>query len=410
MNYRDLFFTLKKAFNQEENTIQLDELDLTIENHSFSSRSANVLPGLEAYQCEKHDRSFESHYELSPDFITEAYPDSLSCADSSIKENNEFRYSLFKPQGSGKADKMIFLFHGLNERDWNKYLPWAYKLMEQTGSAVLLFPLAFHMNRAPAAWGNPRLMQQVSKEREQQYPVIAQSTFGNAAISTRLQVMPQRFFWSGLQTYQDVIRIVRQIRKGEHNSIAKEAKVDFFAYSIGSFLSEILMLTNPNQLFDASKLLMFCGGPTLDRMYPVSRYILDSEANIALYSFFIEHLENEFKQDQRLNHYFNEDHPAGKFFYAMLSYPRNKSIREERFSALSGRIKALALRNDEVIPPAEIMNTLQGDLRDIPNPVQVYNFPFSCSHVKPFNESPHDQKEVNRYFEEVFETAGAFLK
>lgn len=409
MEYRDLFLKLKTAFNQKKDSIELSELNLTIENHDFYSRHAVVLPGHEHYRCHRHGQTFESHYELSPAFLNKAYPNSLSCADSSIMENKEFKYSLFMPEGSKKAEKLIFLFHGLNERDWNKYLPWAYKLMELTGSAVLLFPLAFHMNRTPSEWSNPRLMQQVSKERLRQYPVIAQSTFGNVAISTRLQVMPQRFFWSGLQTYQDVIRLIRQIQRGEHKSIHQQASVNFFAYSIGSFLSEILMLTNPYQLLEDSKLLMFCGGPTLDRMYPVSRYILDSEANIALYSFFIEHLENEFKHDKRLNHYFNEDHPAGQFFRAMLSYPRFKSIREERFSELSKRIKALALSGDEVIPPAEIMNTLQGDLRDIPIPVKVYDFPYEYSHVKPFSINKTDGKEVNRYFNDVFETTADFL-
>jgi len=409
MLYRNLFLNLKKAYNQEESCITLDEPELEIRNFSFESSNVSVLPGHKHYKCERHDRTFGETYKPNAGVIKEGYPESLSRADCTIKENGRFRYSLFKKAGDEKADDLIVLFHGLNERDWYKYLPWAAKLIELTGRAVLLFPIAFHMNRAPAEWGNPRAMKKVSDVRNEQFPTIAHSTFVNAAISTRVQSIPQRFFWSGLQTYRDVIQLIQQIRGGKHEEITAHASIDLFAYSIGSFLSEILMLTNPRGLFDDTKLLMFCGGPTLDRMYPVSRYILDSEANIALYSFFIEHLDKEFHRDERLAHYFSEDHRSGQYFRAMLSYPRRKQEREDRFAELSDRIHAITLKQDDVVPPSEVMNTLQGEFRDIPIPVDLFDFPYEYSHVVPFHSLCNDAEKVDKHFNQVFERAAEFL-
>lgn len=412
MEYHELFLTLQQAFDQHPPAIALEKPEVTLRNFTFESEHANILPGNAQYSCEEHgcqlaanDTTFQADINLQ----SEGYPQSLCQADCTIEANNRFRYTLFKRPAKKKVEGLIILFHGLNERYWDKYLPWAYKLMQLTDKAVLLFPTAFHMNRAPAAWSNPRIMKQVSDHRKRQFPTIAQSTFVNAAISTRVQIKPQRFFWSGLQTYLDVIQLVTQIRKGAHEEIATDASIDLFSYSIGSLLSEILLLSNPMKLFENSRLVMFCGGATLDRMYPVSRFILDSEANIALYSFFIEHLENEFKRNERLNHYFNQGHPSGRYFHAMLSYPRRKKVREERFEELQDRIMAIGLRKDKVIPPAEIMNTLQGEFRNIAIPVEMLDFPFSYSHVIPFPNHSSKSETVNYYFNWIFQKIADFF-
>ena len=105
------------------------------------------------------------------------------------------------------------MLHGFNEKYWDKYLPWAKRLMEQTGKAVVLFPIAFHMNRAPHEWCERRLMHEVSDLRKKTFPDVICSSLVNVAISTRLQAKPQRFVWSGLQTYYDVIRLIRHSRE-----------------------------------------------------------------------------------------------------------------------------------------------------------------------------------------------------
>ncbi len=86
-----------------------------------------------------------------------------------------------------KTNGAIILLHGLNEKDWNKYLPWAYKLMKLTGKQVVLFPIAFHMNRSPAKWIDPRFLRTANKERKQIFPKVANSSFANIALSARHQ-------------------------------------------------------------------------------------------------------------------------------------------------------------------------------------------------------------------------------
>ena len=78
--------------------------------------------------------------------------------DNNIQENKSFSYTVFTPRGTKKIDKAILLLHGLNERNWDKYLTWAEYLALATGKAVILFPIAFHMNRTPGTWYNPRAL------------------------------------------------------------------------------------------------------------------------------------------------------------------------------------------------------------------------------------------------------------
>ena len=62
-------------------------------------------------------------------------------ADSRIGENYFFEYPVFTPSGKQKQNKAILLLHGLNERNWNKYLTWAEYLCSNTGKPVILFPI-----------------------------------------------------------------------------------------------------------------------------------------------------------------------------------------------------------------------------------------------------------------------------
>lgn len=223
------------------------------------------------------------------------------------------------------------------------------------------------------------------------------------------KAFPQRFVWSGVQTYNDIIQLVQEIRCGAHPHIAENARIDAFAYSVGSFLAEIMFMSNRDGLFSDSRLFMFCGGPTFDRMYPVSKYIIDSEALICLYSFFVEHLENECKRDRRLAHYFHEGHTSGLYFRSMLSNRRLKEVREKRLREISSRLMAVAVKQDEVVQPSEVLNTLNGDFRDIPVPVRILDFPCRCSHVNPFPVQKADPDEVNRSFDQVFDLASSHL-
>ena len=162
------------------------------------------------------------------------------------------------------------------------------------------------MNRALSTWSDRRLMHSVSQCRKEHFPDLLQSTFSNVAISTRVQSKPQRFIWSGLQTYYDIVQFIDEVKAGKYAPLNPEMQFHFFSYSVGTFLSEILKLTNPKGYFTNAKLLAFCGGPTFNRLTPVSKAILDSEANVALYSYLVEHLESHLKREKRLYHYLEE--------------------------------------------------------------------------------------------------------
>jgi Family of unknown function (DUF6051) len=389
MKYLELYEHLKSRVTLDGDLIAL-EGGMSVHNFTFHSQHTGLLP--------------QAHGPGEPK------GDLLDVADSLVLENASFRYHVFKPDRIKKSDGMILLFHGFNEKHWHKYLPWAARMLEATGKTIVLFPIAFHMNRAPAAWSDPRLMHQVSKRRREEFPDLLHSSLLNAAISSRLQRNPQRFIWSGLQTYHDVKDFVGSCTRGEHPLFNEACAIDIMAYSIGGFLSQVLLLSNPDGLFSETKLFMFCGGPVFNRISPVSKFILDSEANVHLYSFLVEHLESHLKHDVKLSAFLSDGSESGVAFRSMLSYKSRVSYREERFGKMSRRISAIALAKDEVIPPYEVENTLNGRNRDIPILVRPLDFPYPYKHEDPFPAQPGISNEVNEGFRDVFDIIGDFLK
>ncbi|MEI7503731.1 MAG: DUF6051 family protein, partial [Paludibacter sp.] len=101
--------------------------------------------------------------------------------DSHLDENLSFVYPVFMPKEIQKADKAILLLHGLNERNWNKYLTWAEFLCKETGKPVILFPIAFHINRTPQSWFNPRDLQGLLDLRRQRNGVDRMLSFANVS-------------------------------------------------------------------------------------------------------------------------------------------------------------------------------------------------------------------------------------
>jgi hypothetical protein len=418
MNYPDIYKRLRSTFDFHAERIPYPQLDMEIVNLEFHSAGHCLLPGEKEYSCAEHGAVFKNPYRgaaMPGDIPTSpALKDLMKVDDSRIEENISFTYPVLRPvKANGKnrdrAKRVIVLFHGLNEKSWDKYLPWAYRLVELTGKPVILFPMAFHMNRAPAAWSEPRVMAAVSREKRRRFPSTQGSSLANAAINMRLQLLPQRFLWSGLQSYFDVLQLVKEIQNGSHPLIEQGAKIDFFAYSIGSLLAQILLMTDPGGRLSQSRLFNFCGGPILTRTSPVSRYILDSEANIAVYSFFIEHLEAEIKKDGRLAHYFGDRHPVGRVFRCMLDPQMFKEFREQRLKEISSRVMAVALKKDKVIPAYEIVNTLKGDARKIPTKVKILDFPYDYDHVVPFPANDNIKNKVDKSFKKVFKYAAKFL-
>ncbi len=410
MSYIEDFTLLKERFDHSEKKIDIPELETEILNIPFESEHCNILPGEPSYECREHHKFFPPTHPPEDSKLHESIQKLINVNDSSVKENKYFSFPVLRKAGCGRSKKAIILFHGLNEKAWDKYLPWAQKLMEKTGKTIIMFPIAFHMNRAPAEWSNPRAMRKVVEEKKKLFPRTLKSSIANAAINTRLHFDPLRFMWSGLQSYYDVIQLVNSVRNGEYSFIEPDAKIDMFAYSIGSFLAEILLMADTSGFFKDSKLFNFCGGPVLTRTSPVSKYILDSETNVSVLTFFIDYLEEEIRKDERLKHYFDNGHMEGEVFRSMIDYRKKKEFREDKFRKLSKRMFALGLKKDEVIPPFEIINTLKGEKRNIPIKVKVMDLDYDYDHVIPFPTNWNIEKEVDKAFNKVFKIASKFLK
>ncbi len=164
MKYIDLYDHLRKIENYTDNEIDIDE-NLVIRNFTFESNYRFILPGgLGNNDDYEYIPSFPKDYE--PDVIQQM----LNKKDSEIAENIKFRYHIMMPKNIEKAKGIIFLFHGFNEKTWYKYLPWAKYIVDKTGKSIVMFPIAFHMNRAPATWSSTREMYRVSEQRKQRHP------------------------------------------------------------------------------------------------------------------------------------------------------------------------------------------------------------------------------------------------
>ena len=406
--YLELFNTFKKGPAPGENTTSYPSLGAEITRHKFSSAGAFVLPGAKEYHCAGHRIQFGPDKPCAPPEYSH-YPELLKIPDIDITCNKEFEYLVMNHGDNRSYSKAIIIFHGLNEKKWDKYLPWAYRLLKNTGKAVVLFPLAFHMDRAPLEWTEQRIMKQAAESRMKESRSNSHTSFVNAAISTRLEEDPRRFFWTGLQSFMDVRNLLKHLKDGAVAGFAPGTSADIMAYSIGAFFSLILIMADPEGMLSASRLFLFCGGATLDRMYPISRYILDARAASRLNSFYLEHVNNGFAEEDRLRHYLDKEHSGASYFNMLLLYHHRKAERESCLRKLAPKVSAVALKQDTVVPPAEILNTLKGEMRDIEIPVEVLDFPYPYTHVTPFTLQEKFSKEASEAFNQVMNKAGEWL-
>lgn len=407
MEYNELYDKLKLHFDQCEDKIDIEDLEIVIEKIPFESQSGQFIFSDIQHQCDEHQKMFSTS---ETKHVVYGFP-SVDIKDADIENNKKFHYYILKNKEIEVASEALIFFHGLNEKKWDKYLPWAYELAKKTGKAVVLFPIAFHMDRAESIWSDRREMLEVAKFRKNEYSENTNYSFVNAAISSRLEAHPQRIFWSGLQTYSDCIQLIDAFRSGSVHSIAPEAKIDLFGYSIGSFFSMILKMANPKSYFTESKLFCFCGGMTIDRMFPISKYIMDARSAIKMQTIFAELLSSEFVGDDRLAHFQDETlHPQESWFKKMLRYNYFQKDREVRIAELENQIKAYVLEKDEVAPPIEALNSFKGGFRNINVDVEIMDYPFEYSHMVPFPLTTKNAKEITEAFHHFIDSASRFYQ
>jgi hypothetical protein len=326
--------------------------------------------------------------------------------DTQIIENSFFSYPVFTPCNP-ESDKVILLLHGLNERSWQKYLSWALYLAEHTDSYVILFPISFHINRSPASWKDPRAMVPFMKDRNASLGEIEMSSFANIALSNRLTQDPMRFFNSGYQTVSDIVKLLLSIRNGKHSIVPRTCNINIFAYSIGAFLAQIIVMGNPENLFSESKLFILCGGSVFSNMHGSSKLIMDSIAFDRVYGYYLNDFEKTISEKSSLADFFNSSQ-IGMAFRSMIDLGRLKTFRENIFKKLRDQIHTVALLKDTVIPSKGVLATLSNITKS--DSVEVLDFPYNYYHENPFPilDSPNSKK-VDYWFERVFSQATSFL-
>jgi len=375
MEYTKTYNELKTLFNPDIYEIKIPDSDIKINNIAFRS-----------------------------DFSSGGF---INVSDTLIPENRTFTYPVFTPKNI-QSDKVILLLHGLNERSWVKYLVWAYWLAENTDSYVILFPISFHINRSPSNWKDPRCMIPVMKDRISAPGEIKMSSFANVALSNRLTEEPLRFFNSGYQTVTDIIKLLLIIRNGQHPVIPETGKINIFAYSIGAFLAEIIMMGNPENLFQESKLFIFCGGSVFSNMQGSSKLIMDSQAFDRVYKYYLFDFEKSIKGKNPLAEFLSTSQ-LGMAFRSMIDLGRFKNFRESQLTKLRYQIHTVTLSKDTVIPAVGVVATLNS-IRN-KSVAEVWDFPYAYSHENPFPvlASPLSEK-VDECFERVFSSAREFLR
>lgn len=375
MDYCKRYNELTKCFKQGKD-IHLDETNIDVKFFNFNSKSTKV----------KND---------------------YTIIDDSIYENISFEYPVFTPAGRNKYDndEAILLLHGLNERNWSKYLTWAEYLCYNSGKPIILFPIAFHINRAPLSWSNPRTMMNLLNFRRERYNNDRSMSFANVALSNRLSQRPERFYISGRQTWADLTTLFEEIKTGRHPLFKEGTKIDIFAYSIGAFLSQVALMANQKNYYANTKLFMFCGGSIFNSMQGTSRSIMDKPAFEKIQDYYIHYFGNEKTDNETSTNWQQDD--AFEAFFSMISQERNQSERENFFTSLDKKIKGIALAKDTVIPYKGIREAL-GVASSEAN-IQLLDFDFSYSHENPFPINSVNKTAVNSAFKRVFSSAVNFL-
>ncbi len=358
--------------------------------------------GIENSRIEIRNCTFQSEF----NFTDPLEPSSEIVHPENDRVNREFSYSVFMPAHQEKSDRAIILFHGLNERTWDKYLTWAKYLAEHTGQAVVLFPIAFHMNRSPETWSNPGYLLNYMKGNDDFSS--EKSNFANAALSERLKKNPKQFFISGAQTIVDVVSLLDHVKTGAHPFLEKQTQFNLFGYSIGAFLAQVLLIANPKSYFKNSKLLLFCGGPTFDQMNGISKYIMNMDAFESLRNLFLKHSQSDIKKRLHVKRLLNvKSHYEA--FITMLRLENSPRRRERRFKQFSKQIYAICLLKDVVMPAVSIINTLTGKHRNIPIAVDLMDFNYAYSHENPFPILKNGKQGlVDKGFETIFSRAAGF--
>lgn len=380
MEYTSLYNQLTRDYSLNNEVTELSAQNLQIKNYLFRPNPHNEVSTGENLLKE----TFEGYNSL-------AY------------RNQNFRFPIISNLNGNASKGAIILLHGLNERSWQKYLPWGVNLAKRTGKAVILFPIAYHINRSPEAWGDPRQMQMYLKIRKENNPGIKNLSVANVALSERLSKEPGHFFLSGYQSANELIQLSDDIYSGKYAEIEAHSTVDFFAYSIGAFLAEILLIANPDNRFSNSKFVFFCGGSAFEMLNGNSRLIIDETAFSKLRNYYMRELKHELKRPGQLPELMRESN-LGQAFMVLLRVKKMKRLPSQIRKIISKNVYAIGLKKDMVV-------AVEGIKKSLPDTgMRVLDFDFEYSHENPFPVySDNKHRLVDKAFDEVMQLAASEL-
>ncbi|MFZ5446633.1 MAG: DUF6051 family protein [Myxococcota bacterium] len=373
----------------------------TLRRVPFRSRRGDCLLGHDAYRCELHGL----------DFPGEASSDSPP--DAAVHENTDFHVPVLHTSGGAPARQLVVVLNGLNERSYARYLPWAWNVWKDTGAAVALFPLSFHVNRVHPSWARgldgflSRRRELVGNENAHLY---------NCVLSDRLGLHPERLFWGAVQSFGDVVDLVHDVRAGRVEGVAADARVDFLGFSAGGYIALGLLLADETGLFADSRALLFESGAAMRANHLSTRLIMDLSCEVALLKLYVRFTAR--LANPRLAHWLAE-HPEGRWFRALFGDERERERLEARLRVLAPRLLAIANSNDQVIPAGMIFNTLGGRHRDTGVRIEelalgVHEHPFVCADYEQrdrrFVVETLDEARFGEAFTRFSALAAAFLR
>ncbi len=326
--------------------------------------------------------------------------------DFQIEENFAFKYPVILPSECSEKGRVLVLLHGLNERSWNKYWSWGAFLAENLKCPVLMFPISFHINRAPQFWSDARTVSGLMKSGDVSQSKAESTTFVNYILSQRLADNPLRFLKSGFQSALDLIQLINMLKSKQVDYLGQTDRIDFFAYSIGAFLSQILTIYNHITGNEIHKTAIFCGGAPFAKMNGISKLIMNKTAFQSIYKYYLEDTIREMKSGSPLGKFLSK-HPMGQAFNAMINYDRAPSLIKSAFSSARNKIMVMTLKNDSVIPSAPTALLL----RNTDGKVIEHDFPYPYMHENPFPVFSDNKMsaQVNTSFYNIFNQASEFL-
>jgi hypothetical protein len=228
----------------------------------------------------------------------------LLTVDQDATDNVAFALPVVLPRQPGPFRRVIVLVHGLNESEYRKYFPWACTLARM-GFPVVLFPIAFLVNRRPRQWREDAEMQRRLRSRRAQSGNDVATRY-NVILSDRLEDHPERLFLAGRQSYFDLLDLTASLHRGTfaidrwgdaglmpQHPFADGTRVDFLGFSIGGYLTLGLFLgaSEHPTLADSRAVIFAAAAPFVHPdptvvANPRSPFILDGRATDRLRTFY----------------------------------------------------------------------------------------------------------------------------